>query len=85
LISDLVVFGSLARVEFLFFENSNIPKFLSHMGDYSYDTFENGRLHTRGLHRHGFPLLLWDALVQTSYGDRALEYYGRLYEEHDFM
>jgi hypothetical protein len=26
--------------------------------------------------------LLWDALVQTGYGDRALEYYGQLYEEH---
>jgi hypothetical protein len=25
---------------------------------------------------------LWDAIVQTSYEDRALEYYGRLYEEH---
>jgi hypothetical protein len=52
------------------------------MGDYSYCTFENGRLRTRGLHRHGFPLLLWDALVQTGYGDRAPEYYGWLYEEH---
>jgi hypothetical protein len=52
------------------------------MGDYSYCTFENDRLHTRGLHRHGFPLLLWDALVQTGYGDRAPEYYGRLYEEN---
>jgi hypothetical protein len=52
------------------------------MGDYSYCTFENGRLRTRGLHHHGFPLLLWDALVQTGYEDRAPEYYGRLYEEH---
>jgi hypothetical protein len=34
----------------------------------------------RGLHHHGFHLLLWDALVQTGYWDRALEYYGRLYE-----
>jgi hypothetical protein len=51
------------------------------MRDYSYCTFENGHLHTRGLHHHGFPLLLWDALVQTGYGDRAPEYYG-LYEEH---
>jgi hypothetical protein len=41
------------------------------MGDYLYYTFENSRLCTRGLHRHGFPLLLWDALVQTGYGDRA--------------
>jgi hypothetical protein len=52
------------------------------MGDYSYCNFENGRLRTRGSHHHGFPLLLWDALVQTGYGDRALEYYCRLYEEH---
>jgi hypothetical protein len=52
------------------------------MGDYSYCTFENDRLRTRGLHRHGFPLLLWDALVQTSYRDRSPEYYGRLYEQH---
>jgi hypothetical protein len=52
------------------------------MGDYSHCTFENGRLHMRGLHRHGFPLLLWDALVQTGYGDRTPEYYGRFYEEH---
>jgi hypothetical protein len=52
------------------------------MGDYLYCTFENGRLRTRGLHRHGFPLLLWDALVQVGYGDRALEYYGQLYEKH---
>jgi hypothetical protein len=36
----------------------------------------------RGLHCHDFPLLLWDALVQTGYGDRAPEYCGRLYEEH---
>jgi hypothetical protein len=50
------------------------------MGDYSYCTFENGHLHSRGLHRHDFPLLLWGALVQTGYGDRALEYYSRLYE-----
>jgi hypothetical protein len=52
------------------------------MGDYPYHTFENGHLRTRGLHRHGFPLLLRDALVQTSYGDRALEYYDRLYDKH---
>jgi hypothetical protein len=52
------------------------------MGDYSYCTFENGHLRMRGLHRHDFPLLPWDALVQTGYGDRAPEYYGRLYEEH---
>jgi hypothetical protein len=52
------------------------------MGDYSYCTFENDCLRTRGLHYHGFPLLLWDALVHTGYMDRAPEYYGRLYEEH---
>jgi NADPH-dependent ferric siderophore reductase len=39
----------------------------------------------RGFHHHDFPLLLWDALVHTSYGDRAPEYYGRLYEEHDLQ
>jgi hypothetical protein len=52
------------------------------MGDYSYCTLENGRLRTMSLHRHDIPLLLWDALVQTGYGDRAPEYYGWLYEEH---
>jgi hypothetical protein len=35
-----------------------------------------------GLHYHSFPLLLWNILVQTGYGDRAPEYYGRLFEEH---
>jgi hypothetical protein len=70
------------RVALFLFENSNLLKFLPLMGDYSYCTFENGRLRMRGLHRHGFPLMLWDALVQTGYGDRAPEYYGRLYEEH---
>jgi hypothetical protein len=35
-----------------------------------------------GLHHHGFPLLLWNALVQTGYGDRAQEYYSQLYEKH---
>jgi hypothetical protein len=52
------------------------------MGNYSYCTFVNGRLRMRGLHHHGIPLLLWDALVQTGYGDRAPEYYSRLYKEH---
>jgi hypothetical protein len=52
------------------------------MEDYSYCTFKNGRLRMRGLHRHDFPLLLYDALVEIGYGDRAPEYYGRLYEEH---
>jgi hypothetical protein len=55
---------------------------MSQMGDYSYCTFENGHLRMRKLHRHIFPLLLWDAHVQTGYGDRAPEYYGQLYEEH---
>jgi hypothetical protein len=39
----------------------------------------------RGLHHHNFPLLLWDALVQTGYGDRAPEYYGWLFEEHSLQ
>jgi hypothetical protein len=52
------------------------------MGDYSYCAFENSRLHTRGLLRHGFPLFLWDGLGKTGYGYRAPEYYGQLYEEH---
>jgi hypothetical protein len=56
--------------------------FLPQMGDYSYCTFKNARSRTRGLHHHSFPPLLWDTLVQTGYGDMALEYYGRLYEEH---
>jgi hypothetical protein len=73
------------HVALIFFENSNLPKFLSQMRDYSYCTFKNGCLRTRGLHCHIFPLLLWDALVQTGYGDRAPEYYGRLYEEHDLQ
>jgi hypothetical protein len=70
------------RVALFFFDNSNLLKFLSQMGDYTYCTFENGHLRMRGLHRHGFPLLPWEALVQTGYGDRAPEYYSRLYEEH---
>jgi hypothetical protein len=53
------------------------------MGDYLYYTFENSQLCTRGLHHYDFPPLQWDALVQTGYGDRAPEYYGRLFEEHD--
>jgi hypothetical protein len=36
----------------------------------------------RGLHHHGFSLLLWDDLLQTGYGDKAPEYYGRLFGEH---
>jgi hypothetical protein len=55
------------------------------MGDYKYHTFENDRLRTRGLHHHGFPLLLWDALVQTGYRDRSPEYCGQLYDEHDLQ
>jgi hypothetical protein len=59
------------RVALFRFENSNLFKFLSQMGDYSHCTFENDRLRTSGLHHHDFPLLLWDALVQAGYGDRA--------------
>jgi hypothetical protein len=70
------------RVALFLFENFNLSRFLSQIGDYSYCTFKNGRLRTRGLHRHGFPLLLWDALVQTGYGDKAPEYYCRFDEEH---
>jgi hypothetical protein len=72
-------------VALFFFKIFNLPKFLSQMRDYSYCTFENGHLRIRGLHHHGFPLLLWDALVQTGYGDRAPEYYSRLYEEHSLQ
>jgi hypothetical protein len=53
------------------------------MIDYMYCTFQDGWLHTRGLHRRDFPLLLWDALVQTGYGDDVPEYHGQHYEEHD--
>jgi hypothetical protein len=70
------------RIALFVFEKINLSKFLSQMGDYSYYTFENGRLCMRGLHRHGFPLLLWDALLQTGYRDIALENYSQLYEEH---
>jgi hypothetical protein len=52
------------------------------MIDYSYSTYEDGWLHMRGLHRHGFPMLLWDALVQTGYGEEVSEYRGWLYMEH---
>jgi hypothetical protein len=69
-------------LHYFLFKNSNLPKFLYEMGDYLYCTFKNDRLRTRGLHRYGFPLLLFDALVQIGYGDKAPEYYGRLYEEH---
>jgi hypothetical protein len=55
------------------------------MGDYSYYTFEDGRLRTRGLHHHDFSLLLWDTLVQTGNGNEVPEYYGRLFEEHDLQ
>jgi hypothetical protein len=52
------------------------------MGDYSYCSFEDDRLCTWGLQRHGLPMLLWDTLVQTGYGDTSPEYYGRLFEEY---
>jgi hypothetical protein len=52
------------------------------MVDYSYCTYEDGWLHMRGLHCHGLPMLLWDALVQTGYREEVPEYRGRLYMEH---
>jgi hypothetical protein len=52
------------------------------MGDYLYCSFEDGRLCTWGLHHHSFPMLLWDTLVQTGYGDTPPEYYGWLFEEY---
>jgi hypothetical protein len=77
------LFDSFAvELEYLFIVNSNLPKILSQMGDYLYCNFEDGQLCTKGLHRHNFPLVLWDALVQTSYGGEVLEYYRWLYEEH---
>jgi hypothetical protein len=51
------------------------------MGDYLYNTFENSWLRMTGLHHHDFPMLLWDALLQTSYGEEVLEYRGWLYTE----
>jgi hypothetical protein len=36
----------------------------------------------RGLHRHGFLMLLWDALMQTGYGEEVPEYRGQLHMEH---
>jgi hypothetical protein len=50
------------------------------MGDYLYYSIEDDRLRTWVMHRHGFPMLLCDALVQTSYGDMPPEYYGWLFE-----
>jgi hypothetical protein len=55
------------------------------MGDYSYYSFEDGRLRMWGLHRHDIPMLPWDTLVQTGYGDMPPEYYGRLFEEHSLQ
>jgi hypothetical protein len=52
------------------------------MVDYSYCTYEDGWLRTRGLHHHGFPMLLWDALMQTGHEEEVLEYCGWLYMEH---
>jgi hypothetical protein len=48
-----------------------------------YCSFEDARLRMWGMHHHGFPMLLWDALMQIGYGDMPPEYYGRLFEEHD--
>jgi hypothetical protein len=53
------------------------------MVDYSYCTYKDGWLRMRGLHHHNFPMLLWDALVQTGYGEEVPEYCGWLYMEHD--
>jgi hypothetical protein len=47
-----------------------------------YCTFVDGRLQMWGLHRHGFPMLLQDALVHTGYGDMPLEYYSQLFDEY---
>jgi hypothetical protein len=52
------------------------------MVDCSYCTFEDGGLRMRGLHRHDFPMLLWDALVQIGYGEEVPAYRGQFYEEH---
>jgi hypothetical protein len=52
------------------------------MVGYSYCTYEDGWLRRRGLHYHSFPMLLWDALVQTGYGEEVPEYRGWLYMEH---
>jgi hypothetical protein len=52
------------------------------MIDYSYCTYEDGWLRKRGLHRHDFPMLLWDALVQTGYGEEVPKYRGWLNMEH---
>jgi hypothetical protein len=80
------LFDSFAvELEYPFIINSNLPNILSQMGDYSYYTFEDGQLRMRGLYHHGFPLLLWDALVQTSYGDEVPVYYGWHFEEHSLQ
>jgi hypothetical protein len=52
------------------------------MVDYSYCTYEDDWLRTRGLHHHGSPMFLWDTLVQTGYGEEVPEYRGWLYMEH---
>jgi hypothetical protein len=52
------------------------------MVDYSYCTYEDGWLHTRGLHHHSFPMLLWDTLMQTGYREEVPEYRGLHYVVH---
>jgi hypothetical protein len=52
------------------------------MVDYSYCTYKDGWLCTRSLHHHSFPMLLWNALDQTGYGEKVPEYHRRLYMEH---
>jgi hypothetical protein len=81
----IVIFSDsfCCRAGVSFIVNSNLPKIMSQMGYYSYCTFEDDQLCMRGLHHHGFPLLLWDALVQTGYRDEVLDYYGWLFKEHD--
>jgi hypothetical protein len=39
-------------------------------------------LRTKGIHHHDIPMLLQDALVETSYGEEVPDYRGRLYIEH---
>jgi hypothetical protein len=52
------------------------------MSNYLCCTFEDSLLCMMGLHRHSFPMLLWDTLVQTVYGTEVPEYHGQLYTEH---
>ena len=52
------------------------------MDDYPYcELGDDGWLRTDGLHRQGFPMLLWDALLRFGYEDAPI-YRGRMYREH---